>query len=387
MKKIFTLLTGLALASGFANAGVQVTVYSYTYNSETEDFDDYVKPFTTELVRTSDCAFTFKNFFNSGEPVSFSLQSIPEKGVKSYMSFTEGVTPSDEYPDYPDFDMDFTAYDLATDEETTIYYPYVSLKTSYILGLKDEYVEPYGGHFYGWIVTAGILTSGEDTPWIYLEFVFDMPEVESEEDPGDDPGESADDVTYIFNTDFENGQTNGFFSWTNEPTVVDGALEITNTEAKNSWEAQFAFDFSEPLVPGTEYTLKMKAKGSVATDANFDAAFQFPNSDAGYPTCGNFGQINLTTEYKEITLTTTCEVKDNWEANRLVFSFGKYIGTIYIDEISLSCPKSSAISEIEIENADAPVEFYNLSGVRVNNPSNGLFIRKQGSKVQKVIIR
>ncbi len=36
---------------------------------------------------------------------------------------------------------------------------------------------------------------------------------------------------------------------------------------------------------------------------------------------------------------------------------------------------------------NAPVEFYNLQGVRVENPSNGIFIRRQGSKVTKVAIR
>lgn len=197
------------------------------------------------------------------------------------------------------------------------------------------------------------------------------------------------EVVYLFNTDFEDGETNGFFSWNVPVEVNNGVLEITNDSEKNSWEAQFAFDFAEPLTPGTEYTLKMKAKGSVATSANVDAAFQFPDGDAGYPVCGSFGQINLTTEWKEISLTTTCEVKENWKATRLIFSLGKYVGTISIDEISLSYPKSGAVSTIEVDNSDAPVEFYNLQGVKVNidNAANGIYIRRQGSEVKKVLIR
>lgn len=38
-----------------------------------------------------------------------------------------------------------------------------------------------------------------------------------------------------------------------------------------------------------------------------------------------------------------------------------------------------------IANDNAPVEYYNLQGVRVANPSKGLFIKKQGNKVTKVI--
>ena len=41
----------------------------------------------------------------------------------------------------------------------------------------------------------------------------------------------------------------------------------------------------------------------------------------------------------------------------------------------------------EIEDENAPVEYFNLQGMKVENPENGMFIRRQGKKVQKVIIR
>lgn len=43
---------------------------------------------------------------------------------------------------------------------------------------------------------------------------------------------------------------------------------------------------------------------------------------------------------------------------------------------------------IEATKADcnAPVEYYTLQGVRVENPSNGVFIKKQGTKTEKVIL-
>lgn len=46
----------------------------------------------------------------------------------------------------------------------------------------------------------------------------------------------------------------------------------------------------------------------------------------------------------------------------------------------------SAVSTIDI-NENAPVEFFNLQGQRVNNPSNGIFIVRQGNKTSKVYIR
>lgn len=48
-------------------------------------------------------------------------------------------------------------------------------------------------------------------------------------------------------------------------------------------------------------------------------------------------------------------------------------------------PEQGALAVIAADE-NAPVEYYNLQGVRVENPANGLFIRKQGSKVTKVVL-
>ena len=38
------------------------------------------------------------------------------------------------------------------------------------------------------------------------------------------------------------------------------------------------------------------------------------------------------------------------------------------------------------DNADAPVEYFNLQGVKVVNPKGGIFIRRQGSSTTKVAL-
>lgn len=48
---------------------------------------------------------------------------------------------------------------------------------------------------------------------------------------------------------------------------------------------------------------------------------------------------------------------------------------------------NGGVEGIEADNANAPVEYYNLQGVRVDNPTNGLYIRRQGNEVTKVIVR
>ncbi|MBD5233273.1 MAG: hypothetical protein HDS65_03740 [Bacteroidales bacterium] len=48
--------------------------------------------------------------------------------------------------------------------------------------------------------------------------------------------------------------------------------------------------------------------------------------------------------------------------------------------------KTSAVDGIEAELEDAPVEYYNLQGIRVANPEHGFYIKRQGNKTTKVIL-
>ncbi len=47
----------------------------------------------------------------------------------------------------------------------------------------------------------------------------------------------------------------------------------------------------------------------------------------------------------------------------------------------------SGIGEIGVDDANAPVEFFNMQGVRVSGDEPGLYIRRQGSKTSKVIVK
>ncbi|MDE6288679.1 MAG: hypothetical protein K2M00_07855, partial [Muribaculaceae bacterium] len=49
----------------------------------------------------------------------------------------------------------------------------------------------------------------------------------------------------------------------------------------------------------------------------------------------------------------------------------------------------SGVTEVNQESVDAaaPVEYYNLQGIRVADPSNGIFIRRQGNTTTKVMIK
>ena len=59
--------------------------------------------------------------------------------------------------------------------------------------------------------------------------------------------------------------------------------------------------------------------------------------------------------------------------------------TAAASKYALNIDKATAVGEINTD-ANAPVEYYNLQGVKVENPENGIFIRKQGSKTTKVVL-
>ena len=48
--------------------------------------------------------------------------------------------------------------------------------------------------------------------------------------------------------------------------------------------------------------------------------------------------------------------------------------------------ESAAVEGIEADE-NAPVEYYNLQGVRVAEPANGIFIVKKGNKATKQIFK
>lgn len=58
----------------------------------------------------------------------------------------------------------------------------------------------------------------------------------------------------------------------------------------------------------------------------------------------------------------------------------------HLDNLKVYAEGGSGVAGIEAEE-NAPVEYYNLQGMRVANPENGLYIVKQGNKVTKRVIK
>lgn len=60
---------------------------------------------------------------------------------------------------------------------------------------------------------------------------------------------------------------------------------------------------------------------------------------------------------------------------------------VYFDAVFDQTPTGSGVEAIESVDVNAPVEYYNLQGVKVANPEKGIFVKKQGNKTSKVVVR
>lgn len=56
--------------------------------------------------------------------------------------------------------------------------------------------------------------------------------------------------------------------------------------------------------------------------------------------------------------------------------------------VAVELSDASGVDDVLTDSdSAAPVEYYNLQGIRIENPANGIFIRRQGSTVTKVLIK
>lgn len=151
-----------------------------------------------------------------------------------------------------------------------------------------------------------------------------------------EPGQESEVV--LLQTDFNDGNVT-FNGWGNNSsrTVENGALKLTNPSVVNSWEAQFAYDFSEAFEMDKTYKLKFRIKGSAA--GKIAAGFQITD---GYLSAGEFGTVEFNTQWKDVELSCVCSAEGG---TRLIFSFGEFAGDIYIDDFCFSVEGAGYIYE------------------------------------------
>lgn len=160
--------------------------------------------------------------------------------------------------------------------------------------------------------------------------------------------------------------------------IDGGACVISHGKMTNPnpWDAQVSFENVFPK--GATIKLSMEVKGSVA--GSISAGLQNPN---GYKDCGGFPEINLTTDYKKVEVSTKCSGDG---AKRLLLNFGKYDGSVSIKNLkivaegvkqeSLTIPSSSFATYAAyypVDYAKSDLEAY---AVKLNDAKDGVVFTK-----------
>ena len=191
--------------------------------------------------------------------------------------------------------------------------------------------------------------------------------------------------------------------------VAENCAIVGGNDADKNENPKFAFISNDPKTLAPVLNGKTSATGKL-TSPVLENGIKDLTFNCGLPYSDT--KISLTVNiYDEdgTTLVKTAKVAPETVAKQTAYGFNiadiNHTGKFVI-EIVNDCPSnadsnkdrtaiwnltwtaySSAIDAVEAAEADAPVEFFNLQGVRVTAPANGIFIRRQGTKVEKVVIR
>ena len=156
-----------------------------------------------------------------------------------------------------------------------------------------------------------------------------------------DPTGPAQITNLVKDGDFESGS--GWGGWGGSSTRgvtaigmgygnTGKAFFVTNpTRSANFWDVQTLYQLDNALNLNETYELSFWVKGTAA--GIIRPELQSPNFSSN-----GFGQVNVTTDWRLITAATTVTATDR---NRLIFSYGEYQGTVYIDNVVLRSTKAA----------------------------------------------
>ena len=172
--------------------------------------------------------------------------------------------------------------------------------------------------------------------------------------------------------------------YTTEATLIDSFASNAEIAPKTApcGVGEFMFDDQLFLLAGlNEYTspetnqarLYKLGEGGSFEDAT--VLYDFPEAGLGE-------EKGAGARLHKLEAVVTEDAAGNKGAYIMSFKCGNGFAYYLFAEAGFNAGINSAV----VEAANAPVEYFNLQGVRVANPENGIFIRRQGTTASKVVL-
>ncbi len=285
--------------------------------------------------------------------------------------------------------------------------------TSLVAGLtmdsNKNYTDSEGNFLLGSVQAMDVKGAGENTQIIAI--------ARNKNSSGDFAFSSNSAVEYEIGTATSLTKANTYTALDKKYTIsMDRGVNVEYDNRGGVWYSQYRSNGNSDAQPGLIY---VDANGEIKHFVGSNATHKFARGavsvspdgtllaicgDAGYfivhqISYAEDGTVTLTQLHK-VNSTGTNMYDIAWDCAGNIYGANaskEYVkgyavprannvfATPAASKYTLKIDSATAVGEINTD-ANAPVEYYNLQGVKVENPVGGIFIRKQGSKTTKVVL-
>lgn len=173
----------------------------------------------------------------------------------------------------------------------------------------------------------------------------------------------------------------GYYNANGYVKTIPGAGEIEDPETPDTPDAPSSDGYTAYFDNSTSNWPKVYAYSWDAGNGNKEMLGSWPGSAITFDSESGYYKVTVSE-----TMTTPMIIFNNGSGTQTAdlswINNGCYNANGYIKTIM---PEDSGIENI-FPDDNSPIEYYNMQGIRVTKPNKGLYIKKQGSKITKIIL-
>ncbi len=210
---------------------------------------------------------------------------------------------------------------------------------------------------------------------------------------GDGDATKTDDFVAINNHVYNTSGDQGEYQGGDDP-VYPAKIYMVGTINGTPWAT------STGLQPNTAengvYTwnsVKFDSSSATAPEAYFTFLTALDAADGDWDGANQGDRYGASEEGVEVSLNTPSPVRlyknqvDAMGAKSWAAPAGIYSAVLDLKNMTVTLSNPTGVTDITVSGDEAPAVYYNLMGIRVDNPSNGIYIVRRGDKVTKEYVK